>query len=1208
MTTPALTTPSPASPDAASAPGGARPYAETPDAVLAALRSAPAGLHEAEAGRRLAEHGPNRLPAPPGRSWLRRLLSHFDDILIYILLASAVLKAVLGEWVDFGVILAVAVINAAVGFIQEGQAERALDGIRTMLSLDAQVRRDGEWQQVDAETLVPGDVVRVRSGDRVPADVRLLEATNLQVEEAALTGESVPAAKHVDAVGADAGLGDRTSMLYSSTIVTVGTGTGVVTATGGGTEIGRIQSLIAGVDHLDTPLSRKLAAFGKTLSVGILAMAGVMLVIGRVIHQWDVPDLISSAIGFAVAAVPEGLPALVTVTLALGVQQMARRNAITRKLTAVEALGAVTTICSDKTGTLTKNEMTARTVVTAAGTYQAEGLGYAPEGRITLDGRHAPLDAHPDLAALLTAAAAANDARVVQDGAQWRVVGQPTEGAIATLALKAGVDVREVERVAVLPFESATKYMATLDRVPGAGTRIRVVGAPDRLLDRCTHQRGADGSTVPLDRERWEAVIDELGGQGLRTLAAAERPVADDTAALAADDVEDGLVFLGMFGIVDPPRPEAVQAIADCHRAGIRVKMITGDHVGTATAIARELGIVPAGGDVQALTGADLEAMTQEQLRSRVREVAVFARTSPEHKIRIVRALQSHGEVVAMTGDGVNDAPALTRADVGIAMGIKGTEATKEAAEIVLADDNFATIERAVEEGRRIYDNIAKSVVFLLPTNGAQSLVILVAVLFGLALPLSPVQILWVNLVTAVTLSLALAYEPAEPGVMSRPPRAPGGSVISARALRHVVIVSLLIGGATLAVFFIERARGTDYAVSQTTAVTMLALGQLAYLFNCRFLGESSLTLRVLRGNRVVWIATGALLVLQLVFTYAPFMHSWFHSAPIGPREWGLTLGFAILVFLLAEAMKAVTRARDARRTAAASAGAPGAGDAAAAGRGTGAVAAGPLPAGAVALDEAAARLPELVQAAEHGDEVTLVRDGLPVARLVPVAGVARRTSGRGTAAGTTVGAAASTTAIQLPPPGELAPPQDGVAPTQDGVALASGEATPGEVTSGQVPSGQVPPGQVPPTSGGLEPTPGPATTAPVAAAEQPAAGAAGTLSGPAPGGAPDEVPTRVSTRRAAAGRSDAEQTAILAPVPGGSTAAGSDAWRAPEPAETTVLDPVPADAGTDAAPGAPDAAPATDRPAPPRRRSRREATAATETLGTVDGGTDQDA
>ncbi|WP_263119612.1 HAD-IC family P-type ATPase [Cellulomonas sp. RIT-PI-Y] len=887
------------------------PYAEPADQVLDRLGVTDEGLGPAQAEERLARSGPNRLPAPPRPGVVRRLLGHFDDILIYILLASAVLKAILGDWIDFTVILAVAVVNGLVGFVQEGQAEKALDGIRTMLSLDAQARRNGQWQVVDAETLVPGDVVRVRSGDRVPADVRLLSATNLQVDEAALTGESVPAAKDPRAVDPRAGIGDRSSMLFSGTLVATGTGVGVVVSTGADTEIGRIQALVAGVDHLDTPLTRQLAAFGRALSIGILVMAAFMLVIGRVFHDFELPELVSAAIGFAVAAVPEGLPALVTVTLALGVQQMARRNAITRKLTSVEALGSVTTICSDKTGTLTTNEMTVRSVVTSAGEYAVHGLGYAPEGHLTREDVTVDPAALTDLRRLLRAAGSCNDARVVQDeDGHWKVVGQPTEGAVTTLTRKSGVDLTGVRRLAVLPFESATKYMATLDldSALGADPLVRAVGAPDRLLDRCTHQLAADGGLEPLDRPHWEAVIDGLAAQGLRTLSAAERTAPDQ------DDLEPGqltdLVFLGVLGIVDPPRPEAVQAIADCHRAGIRVKMITGDHVGTATAIARELGIAGATGEVLALTGAELEEMTNDQLSARVREVDVYARTSPEHKLRIVRALQGHGEVVAMTGDGVNDAPALTRADVGIAMGIKGTEATKEAAEIVLADDNFATIERAVEEGRRIYDNIRKSVVFLLPTNGAQSLVILVAVLFGLSLPLAPVQILWVNLVTAITLSLALAYEPAEPGVMSRPPRKPGGSVLGRDSLTEVVTASLLIGGATLAVYFVERNSGSSNGVAQTTAVTMLALGQLAYLFSCRFLNSSSLTVRVLRGNPVVWWATGALIAFQLLFTYAPFMHSWFDSAAIGARQWAFTAGLAIVVFLLVELMKAVDRRR----------------------------------------------------------------------------------------------------------------------------------------------------------------------------------------------------------------------------------------------------------------------------------------------------------
>ncbi|ADG75312.1 ATPase, P-type (transporting), HAD superfamily, subfamily IC [Cellulomonas flavigena DSM 20109] len=887
--------------------GEYRPYAEDAREVLDRLATSSAGLTSGEAAVRLDTVGPNRLPTAGRPPALVRFLGHFDDVLIYILLAAAVLKAFLGDWVDFTVILVVALVNALVGFLQEGQAERALDGIRTMLSLTATVRRDGSWTEVDAATLVPGDVVRVRSGDKVPADARLVEATGLQVDESALTGESVPAAKHVEAVGTDAGVGDRASMLFSGTIVAAGTALAVVTATGGRTEIGRIQSLIADVDHLETPLKRQLGRLGTLLSRGILVMAFAMLVIGRVIHDFALPDLVSAAIGFAVAAVPEGLPALVTITLALGVQQMARQHAITRKLPAVEALGSVTTICSDKTGTLTRNEMTARTVVTAEHVYDVEVLGYEPVGGVTLDGRTTGPGEHPDLHALVRASVLCNDARVAPDDAgRWGVVGQPTEGALRTLALTTGVATDGAQRVAAVPFESVNKLSATLDRLPD-GLHVHVVGAPDRLLDRAVAQRGADGTPVALRRASWESVVDELGGQGLRVLAAAERPAAGGTSGLTLDDAT-GLTFLGVVGIVDPPRPEAVAAIADCHRAGIAVKMITGDHAGTAVAIARELGVVRPGEDVQALTGPELEAMTAEQLRARVRDVDVYARTSPEHKIRIVRALQSHREVVAMTGDGVNDAPALTRADVGIAMGIKGTEATKEAAEIVLADDNFATIERAVEEGRRIYDNIRKSVVFLLPTNGAQSLVILVAVLLGLTLPLTPVQILWVNLVTAVTLSLALAYEPAEPGIMDRPPRSPREPVLSRPSLLVVVWASLLIGGATLGVYLVEKQLGAGDGLAQTSAVTMLALGQTAFLFSCRFLGGSSLTPRVLTGNRVVWIAIGTLMVLQLVFTYAPFMHAWFDSAPIGPRDWGLTLAVAVVVFLLCEAGKAVAR------------------------------------------------------------------------------------------------------------------------------------------------------------------------------------------------------------------------------------------------------------------------------------------------------------
>lgn len=889
-----------------------RPWALTDDEVLAHLEADAGGLRAADAATRLEIAGPNRLPEPARKPGWLRFLAHFNDTLIYILLGAAVIKALMGDWLDFWVIMAVAIINAVIGYIQEGRAEKALAGIRGMLSADASARRDGGWVTVPAADLVPGDVVRLMPGDKVPADLRLLQAFQLRIDEAALTGESVPSSKTTDAVAPDAGVGDRASMAFSGTIVSAGQGRGVVTATGSTTELGRIQSLADEAEALATPLTRQLDGFGRVLTIVILAMAAIMMMIGRFLHGMPYPELISAAIGFAVAAIPEGLPALVTITLAIGVQQMARHNAITRKLPAVEALGSVTTVCSDKTGTLTRNEMTVRHIVTPLGEYDVTGIGYAPEGEIVPTGPQAPSGG--DLAAILAIATLCNDAHIVRgDDGAWSLVGEPTEGALKVVAIKGGVGSTGGRRVAVIPFDSAHKLMATLNEGARSGGEagevsraILVKGAPDRLLERSLTQRGADGSE-PLDLARWDAAVDALSSQGLRVLAAARKPVKPTTDEFALDDLVD-LEFIGLWGIVDPPRPEAVEAIADCHTAGIRVKMITGDHAGTALAIAHEMGL--AGADAEVLTGAELEALSQEQLREVVRDVDVYARTSPEHKIRIVRALQSHGEVVAMTGDGVNDAPALTRADVGIAMGIKGTEATKEAAEFVLADDNFATIRSAIAEGRRIYDNLRKSIVFLLPTNGAQSLVILVAVVFGLALPVTSVQVLWVNMVTAVTLSLALAYEPAERGIMRRPPRASGGPIIDRSELGFVLIVSLLIGGATMGVFYGVVATGEDIEVARTEAVLVLALGQLAYLFNCRFLTRSSLTVDVLRGNRVVWWSAIALVVLQLIYTYVPFMNVLFESRPLAAASWILPIVVSIGIFLAVEALKAVVRAR----------------------------------------------------------------------------------------------------------------------------------------------------------------------------------------------------------------------------------------------------------------------------------------------------------
>ena len=883
------------------------PHALPAEDVLEQMGGQRDGLTAAEAADRLKTVGPNQLPAPPKEGLLKRFFKHFNDILIYILLVAGVAKAFLGHWVDACVILAVAVINAIVGFVQEGKAEEALEGIRKMLSLRAHTRRAGEWVELDAAELVPGDIVRLRSGDRVPADVRLIDAVNLRIEESALTGESVPTDKKVEPVDANAGIGDRRCMAYSGTLVAAGRGMGVVTSTGAATELGRISRMMAEVESLATPLTRQMASFGKTLSFVILGMAVAMFLIGWLLHGRGLDELFSAAVGFAVAAIPEGLPAIMTITLAIGVQRMVLRNAITRKLTAVETLGSVTVICSDKTGTLTRNEMTVRHLVTKVGQYDVEGIGYDPDGRILHDGQEASLSANQDLQALVEVMAVCNDSEIAQEDGHWKVIGEPTEGALRTLSRKAEFDQANYQRLAVVPFESENKFMATLDQVRGDGLRILLKGAPDRLLSRCAEQRAASGVAEPLDLAFWEKQIDALGGQGLRVLAAASREVKEERSNLTIEDLNRDMVFLGLVGIIDPPRPEAIEAIAACKQAGIRVKMITGDHAGTATAIGREMGITE---NPKAVTGAELEAASDEELRRIVPESDIFARTSPEHKLRLVQALQANKEVVAMTGDGMNDAPALKRADVGVAMGIKGTEATKEAAEIVLADDNFASIERAVEEGRTIYDNLQKAILFILPTNGAQSLVILVAVLLGLDLPLSPVQILWANMVTAVTLSLALAYEPSEPGLMRRPPRRPGAPILGEHALWRIAFVSLLIGGATIAVFLYEEHRGYSIEMAQTMAVNTLVLGQVFYLFNSRFLRESSLRLDLLFTNRVVWIAIGVLVVLQLMFVYVPFLNLWFHSAPIPAGGWLLPIVIGFVIFLAVEAEKAVLQKR----------------------------------------------------------------------------------------------------------------------------------------------------------------------------------------------------------------------------------------------------------------------------------------------------------
>ncbi|MDO8989236.1 MAG: cation-transporting P-type ATPase [Sideroxyarcus sp.] len=885
------------------------------DAALAAQQSSAEGLSNEEAARRLAEHGPNRLTPTHKRGPLMRFLLQFHNLLIYVLLAAAGVTALLQHWVDTAVIVGVVAINAFIGFIQEGKAEQAMEAIRRMLSPEATVLRGGKRIVVAAEALVPGDIVLLQSGDKVPADLRLLGVKNLRIEEAALTGESSAVEKNPAAVSAQAELGDRFCMAYSSTLVVHGQGSGVVVATADDTEIGRISAMLEEVQAMTTPLLRQMETFGRWLTGAIMALAVLTFLFGWLVHSFSLGDMFLAAVSMAVAAIPEGLPAVLTITLALGVQRMAGRNAIVRRLPAVESLGSVTVICTDKTGTLTRNEMTVQRVITAAETFDVSGSGYAPHGGFSIDGKETDIAGYPHALDLLRAALLCNDAQLHEIEGQWQIAGDPTEGALIPLALKAGMDTRfehgELPRTDLIPFESEHRYMATLHHDHTGHAFVFVKGAVEQVLAMCHKQRGA-GEDAALDLPHWHAQMAATGALGQRVLALAMKAVDNSQRELKFADMDGGFTLLGMVGISDPPREEAIAAVRDCRAAGIRVKMITGDHADTARAIAVQLGI----GDGLALTGAELDALDDEGLRRAVHDVDVFARASPENKLRLVKALQANGEIVAMTGDGVNDAPALKRADIGVAMGMKGTEVAKEAAGMVLADDNFATIAHAVQEGRTVYDNIRKAIVFIMPTNGGEAGIVLIAILFGMALPLTPVQILWVNMVTAVTLALALSFEKAEPDVMKRKPRAASEPMLSGFMIWRISFVSALLALGVVALFLWEIARGDSLATARTVAVNALVMGEIAYLFNCRFLLAPVRNWRDFGGNPYVLLSIAVLVVIQLAFTYLPFMQKLFGVVALDAAAWGLIAGFGVLLFLAIELEKLAIRRMDKRKAA----------------------------------------------------------------------------------------------------------------------------------------------------------------------------------------------------------------------------------------------------------------------------------------------------
>ncbi|WP_442900355.1 cation-transporting P-type ATPase [Geoalkalibacter sp.] len=887
--------------------GGAIWHALRIEEVMNRLDCSEQGLSVAEVEERLRRYGANRLPEPPRRSAWTRLFMQFHNMLIYVLLAAAAVTALLADWLDAGVILGVVVINALIGFIQEGKAEKAVDAIRGILTHEAMVLRDGQRIAVKAEDLVPGDIVFLQSGDKVPADLRLIRVKDLRIEEAALTGESVPSEKATAAVAPDAALGDRASMAFSGTLVSYGQGTGVVTATGEATELGKVSALLARTESLTTRLTRRISEFSKWLTAVILAMTLGTLGFGLLIRDYSFVDIFFAAVALAVAAIPEGLPAIITITLALGVQRMARRNAIIRRLPAVETLGSVTVICSDKTGTLTRNEMTVTTLVTAEGDYQVAGVGYDPHGGFSREGRDLAPEEEPLLLEVARGALLCNDGVLRQGAGGWKVQGDPTDGALIALAMKAGLDEdfcrREYPRVDTIPFESEHKFMATLHHDHAGHGFIYLKGAPERVLEICARER-FEGQDRPLNRGFWQEKIEDIARLGQRTLALASKPVGDKR-ELSFSDVAGEMTLLGLFGLIDPPREEAVRAVRQCHNAGIRVKMITGDHALTATAIGEQIGLRA---ERAAVTGQQLDDMDEDQLQVVARKADIFARVSPEHKLRLVSALQEGGQVVAMTGDGVNDAPALKRADVGVAMGLKGTEAAKEAAEVVLADDNFASIAHAVEEGRTIYDNIKKTLAFILPTNGAQAGIVIASVMMGIELPITPLQILWVNMVTAVTLALALAFEKPEGDVMCRPPRAPEEPLISRFLGWRIVFISTVMVMGTLGLFLWDRFHGETLEVARTTAVNTLIFYQIFYLFNIRYLHQSVLSREGLLGNRVVLGAVAAIVVLQLFFTYLPSFQALFGTAGLPLGDWLRLLVLTGSIFILVEAEKRILK------------------------------------------------------------------------------------------------------------------------------------------------------------------------------------------------------------------------------------------------------------------------------------------------------------
>ena len=875
--------------------------------VLELLDSSSDGLTNTDVANRMQQYGLNSLTPPKQRTALRRFLEQFNNVLILVLIGAIIVTAMLQHWLDSAVITGVVFINALIGFIQEGKAERALEAIRSLLSPQSSVLRDGKVISLPSEQLVPGDIVLLQSGDRVPADLRIIKQRNLKIDESILTGESMPVSKSTDTLPEQTILADRTSLAHSGTLVTYGTGTGVITSTGDNTEIGKISRMLGDVETLTTPLVRQMSVFARWLTVVILLIAVATMLFGVYARGFTLSEMFLAAVGLAVSAIPEGLPAIMTITLAIGVKRMAGRNAIIRRLPCVETLGSVTVICSDKTGTLTRNEMTATHVITAMDLIRVEGVGYEPHGGCYRDRQLIdPLEDNT-FNTLLQASTLCNDANLHRHDGTWSIQGDPTEAALLVLAKKAGLDIEQLRKTTPrddeIPFDAEYRFMATLQHDHNNHAFIYIKGAPEKVIDMCQSELHGD-ETRPIDADYWHKQIDLLASDGERPLAIAMLKLDQHITELNFSHVDSGLTLIGIVGITDPPREEAIKAIERCRAAGIKVKMITGDHASTAQAISEQLGI----NHQHVITGTDMESMSEQELEQIVLNTSVFARANPEHKLRLVKALQVHGDVVAMTGDGVNDAPALKRADIGIAMGQKGTEVAKEAAEMVLTDDNFASITNAVEEGRTVYDNIRKSILYILPTSVGEAVMIITAVVLGTQLPITPVQILWINMVTTVTLALSLSFEPAETDVMQRQPRAPGTPLLSRFLVWRIVYVFsiMLVGAFGLFLYMLEIGHSIEFA--RTVAVNTIVMFEVFYLWNTRYLYTSVLSIKGLFGNRYVLIAIALVILFQIAFTYTPVMQALFKSMSLELGIWGLIVGVASSLLLLVELEKWIIR------------------------------------------------------------------------------------------------------------------------------------------------------------------------------------------------------------------------------------------------------------------------------------------------------------